>query len=119
MAQPLAFKALARRFSFAGDALLDLRNPPANQNPALDALRTLAILMVIAGHFPEVGKAQFPKYAHLLDSPVFAFGWTGVDLFFVLSGLLIGRQLWKEHQRTGTVNVFRFIARRGFRIWPL
>ncbi|MGE5727340.1 MAG: acyltransferase family protein, partial [Gemmatimonas sp.] len=108
-----------KRFSFVEDAVLDLRNPPDNQNPALDALRTLAILMVIAGHFPEVGKAQFPRYAQLLGSPIFNFGWTGVDLFFVLSGLLIGRQLWKEHLRTGTVNVPRFIARRGFRIWPL
>ena len=119
MAQRLVFKALANRFSFVRDAALDLRKPPDNQNPALDALRTLAILMVIAGHFPEVGKSQFPEYAHLLDSSIFAFGWTGVDLFFVLSGFLIGRQLWKEHQRTGAVNVFRFIVRRGFRIWPL
>jgi peptidoglycan/LPS O-acetylase OafA/YrhL len=75
--------------------------------------------MVIAGHFPDVGKAQFPRYTHFLDSSVFAFGWTGVDLFFVLSGFLIGRQLWKELQRTGTIDVGRFITRRGFRIWPL
>lgn len=75
--------------------------------------------MVIAGHFPEVGKAQFPRYAQLFDGPLFAFGWTGVDLFFVLSGFLIGRQLWKEQQRTGTINVGRFIIRRGLRIWPL
>jgi peptidoglycan/LPS O-acetylase OafA/YrhL len=33
--------------------------------------------------------------------------------------LLIGRQLWKEQLRTGTINVGRFILRRGFRIWPL
>src|SRR5512142_1681547 len=104
MAQRHSLEALAKRFSFVGDAVLDLRKPPDNQNPALDALRTLAILMVIAGHFPEVGKAQFPRYAQLLDSPIFDFGWTGVDLFFVLSCLLIGRQLWKEHLRTGTVN---------------
>lgn len=119
MSQRPLLGSLADRFSFARDAVLDLRNPPANQNPALDALRTLAILMVIAGHFPDVGKAQFPQYAGLLDSSLFAFGWTGVDLFFVLSGFLIGRQLWKEHLRTGTINIFRFIARRGFRIWPL
>src|SRR5512140_2646209 len=93
--------------SFVRDAILDLRNPSEHQIPALDALRTLAILMVIAGHFPEVGKAQFPKYAALLDGSIFAFGWTGVDLFFVLSGFLIGRQLWKEQLRTGTVNVKR------------
>lgn len=105
--------------SFVRDALNDLRYAPRTQIPALDALRTLAILMVIAGHFPESGKAQFPQYAQLLDGSLFAFGWTGVDLFFVLSGFLIGRQLWKEQLRTGTINVGRFITRRGFRIWPL
>jgi peptidoglycan/LPS O-acetylase OafA/YrhL len=105
--------------SFARSAFTDLGHPPDTQVPALDALRTVAILMVIAGHFPEVGKTQFPQYAHLLDGPLFAFGWTGVDLFFVLSGFLIGRQLWKEQLRTGTINIGRFITRRGFRIWPL
>jgi peptidoglycan/LPS O-acetylase OafA/YrhL len=110
-----AFSPLA----FAESALGDLRHPPETQVPALDVLRTAAILMVIAGHFPDVGKAQFPQYTQLLDSSLFAFGWTGVDLFFVLSGFLIGRQLWKEQLRTGTINVGRFITRRGFRIWPL
>ncbi|MBK5186895.1 MAG: acyltransferase [Gemmatimonadaceae bacterium] len=75
--------------------------------------------MVIAGHFGEIGKAQFGRYARLFDGPLFLFGWTGVDLFFVLSGLLIGGQLWKERKRTGTINVGKFILRRGFRIWPL
>jgi peptidoglycan/LPS O-acetylase OafA/YrhL len=32
---------------------------------------------------------------------------------------LIGRQLWKEELRTGTVDVGRFVLRRGLRIWPL
>jgi peptidoglycan/LPS O-acetylase OafA/YrhL len=53
-----------------------------------------------------------------LKTPVVRFGWTGVDLFFVLSGLLIGGQLWKELRASGTIDVRRFILRRGFRIWP-
>jgi peptidoglycan/LPS O-acetylase OafA/YrhL len=117
--QPPVARPPSSPLSFARDALADLRKSPASQIPALDVLRTVAILMVIAGHFPEVGKAQFPRYAQLFDSFLFAFGWTGVDLFFVLSGFLIGRQLWKEQFRTGTINVARFIMRRGFRIWPL
>jgi peptidoglycan/LPS O-acetylase OafA/YrhL len=40
-------------------------------------------------------------------------------LFFILSGILIGGQLWKELKASGTVDVRRFILRRGFRIWPL
>ena len=105
--------------SFLRDGLRDLWHPPANQIPALDALRATAIVMVVTGHFPDLGKAQFPRYAQLFENPVFSFGWTGVDLFFVLSGYLIGRQLWKERQRTGKINVGRFLLRRGLRIWPL
>ena len=50
---------------------------------------------------------------------MFHWGWTGVDLFFVLSGCLIGQQLWREFAQTGRVRVLRFVAKRGFRIWPL
>jgi peptidoglycan/LPS O-acetylase OafA/YrhL len=112
-------KSSPLRRSFIIDGLRDLWTIPASQVPALDALRALAIVMVITGHFPDLGKAQFPRYAHLFENPVFSFGWTGVDLFFVLSGYLIGRQLWRERQRTGTVSVGRFLLRRGMRIWPL
>jgi len=99
--------------------LRDLWIAPSSQIPALDALRTAAILMVITGHLSELGKAQFVRHAHFFDSSLFLFGWTGVDLFFVLSGFLIGGQLWKELKRSGTINVGKFILRRGFRIWPL
>lgn len=54
--------------------------------PGLDTLRALAILMVLCFHYPREGApAWFAEVAR--------FGWTGVDLFFVLSGFLIGRQL--------------------------
>jgi peptidoglycan/LPS O-acetylase OafA/YrhL len=51
--------------------------------------------------------------------PMFNWGWTGVDLFFVLSGFLIGGQLWKELKRTNSIQIGRFLLRRGLRIWPL
>ncbi|MBI3554973.1 MAG: acyltransferase [Deltaproteobacteria bacterium] len=51
--------------------------------------------------------------------PIFNFGWTGVDLFLVLSGYLIGRQIWKELKSTKDLKVGRFLLRRGLRIWPL
>ena len=112
-------KSSPLRRSFLLSGLRDLWTVPASQVPALDALRALAIIMVVTGHFPDLGKVQFPRYAQLFESPAFSFGWTGVDLFFVLSGYLIGRQLWRERQRTGTVKVGRFLLRRGMRIWPL
>ena len=107
---------LASRFSHS---FHDLLEAPAGQVPSLDALRTLAVLLVVTGHFSEFGKSEFPALSGIFDSPIFSFGWTGVDLFFVLSGFLIGRQLWREFERSGTIDFKRFVLRRGLRIWPL
>jgi peptidoglycan/LPS O-acetylase OafA/YrhL len=98
----------------------DLTHRPPAQEPALDALRSFAVLAVICTHYalpvwPRAGGVPLD----ITRFPLFYFGWTGVDLFFVLSGLLIGRQVWKEIQKTGSVSVGRFLIRRGFRIWPL
>ena len=102
------------------EGLGELRRRPPTQVPALDAIRAAAILLVVGGHFAKevwhVGGA--PDIA-IQQLPLFTQGWTGVDLFFILSGYLIGRQLWKELFSTGDVQVGRFILRRGFRIWPL
>jgi peptidoglycan/LPS O-acetylase OafA/YrhL len=46
------------------------------------------------------------------------FGWIGVDLFFVLSGYLIGGQLLAPVQRGERFNLPRFFARRALRILP-
>ncbi len=45
-------------------------------------------------------------------------GWTGVDLFFVLSGFLVSGLLFREYARVGEVHAGRFLARRGLRIYP-
>ena len=50
--------------------------------------------------------------------PVAQFCWAGVDLFFVLSGFLIGAQLLKAHA-TGNPILWPFYRRRLFRILPL
>jgi peptidoglycan/LPS O-acetylase OafA/YrhL len=42
----------------------------------------------------------------------------GVDLFFVLSGFLVGGLLVQELMKTGTIDVKRFLARRMLKIWP-
>jgi peptidoglycan/LPS O-acetylase OafA/YrhL len=46
-------------------------------------------------------------------------GWSGVDLFFVLSGFLVSGLLFEEYKRTKTVNPGLFLTRRGFKIYPL
>jgi peptidoglycan/LPS O-acetylase OafA/YrhL len=58
--------------------------------PELDGLRGLAILLVILCHYlgnPDHAPLGFWPHRFLAG---FAAGWSGVDLFFVLSGFLIG-----------------------------
>lgn len=82
----------------------------------LDILRGLAILLVLGRHFPiKASQAGiFKPFAGLW----MRIGWTGVDLFFVLSGFLVGGLLFKELRTRGSLDVRRFIIRRGFKIWP-
>jgi len=100
-----------------GRALRSLFIPPPGTFPSLDALRTAAIVLVIGNHLAVGGSELAPS--PVWGFTLFRYGWTGVDLFFVLSGFLIGRQLQRELQRTDSVKVPRFLLRRGLRIWPL
>jgi peptidoglycan/LPS O-acetylase OafA/YrhL len=81
--------------------------------PELDGLRGVAILLVLFYHYISlVPGERIP----LLQS-IFAMGWSGVDLFFVLSGFLIGGILLDERE---SQNYFKaFYGRRVFRIMPL
>ena len=76
----------------------------------LDAIRGVAILIVIMHN-------QSAIYPSLHLQRVFANGWMGVDLFFVLSGFLITRILLDTKQSEGYFK--NFYARRCLRIWPL
>jgi peptidoglycan/LPS O-acetylase OafA/YrhL len=69
--------------------------------PALDGIRGLAILLVLASHF-----AALPGDA------------LGVDLFFVLSGFLITSLLLDEWLATGTIRLGAFFGRRARRLLP-
>jgi peptidoglycan/LPS O-acetylase OafA/YrhL len=93
----------------------DLFHPPAANLPVLDFLRTSAIFLVFTMHY----LGEFKASRAWLHFPLFRWGWSGVDLFFVLSGYLIGSQLWKELDRTGRIRIGHFLLRRGLRIWPL
>jgi len=53
-----------------------------------------------------------------LPGRVHRWGWIGVDLFFVLSGYLIGGQLLAEIDRNNRLNLPRFYTRRALRILP-
>ncbi|MGQ8364668.1 acyltransferase family protein [Glaciecola sp. 1036] len=76
----------------------------------LDLLRALAIMLVFTGH------SVFALNGTLL-APL-AFGGTGVDLFFLLSGWLIGYQLFAEQKKFGDINLVKFWIRRWMRTMP-
>jgi len=76
----------------------------------LDHLRALAIVLVMTHHY-RLGLSTWLE-------PIRNIGWTGVDLFFVLSGYLIGYQLLTEMKNTNTISFKRFYLKRFFRIIP-
>jgi len=80
------------------------------RQPGLDFLRALAIIVVVIYHAALFG--------FKLPGRVDRFGWIGVDLFFVLSGYLIGGQLLAPLGRDQRINLGQFFTRRALRIMP-
>jgi peptidoglycan/LPS O-acetylase OafA/YrhL len=79
-------------------------HPSGGRLRQLDILRAVAVIGVIIQHAP-VRRSWLA-------------GWTGVDLFFVLSGFLVSGVLFAEHKTHGSIHVGRFLIRRGFKIYP-
>ncbi|MFE7226484.1 acyltransferase family protein [Nocardioides sp. NPDC057577] len=75
----------------------------SNWRADVQGLRAVAVGLVIAGHAGLSG---------------FEGGFVGVDVFFVLSGFLITTLLLRETDRSGTVSISQFYARRARRILP-
>jgi peptidoglycan/LPS O-acetylase OafA/YrhL len=83
----------------------------------LDGLRAFAILLVLGRHSlrPFISEDSYQAVVTVgtVDlTPLVLNGWIGVDLFFVLSGFLIGRQAWRRD------SVRRFWFKRVTRILP-
>ncbi len=84
--------------------------------PALDGVRALASLMVVAYHFgPHIIRTADSHFRFLLRFP--RHGVEGVDLFFVLSGFLISGILVRERSSPRYFSTFYW--RRVFRVLPL
>jgi peptidoglycan/LPS O-acetylase OafA/YrhL len=91
--------------------------PPRGHIPELDGVRGVAIGGVLYCHYfasqRHPGAGSFVRTFERLGT----FAWTGVDLFFVLSGFLLGGILIDNR---GAQNLLRvFYARRAARIFPL
>ena len=75
------------------------------RNKRLDILRCVAILLVLGRH-------------GLVHGLWWTVGWSGVDLFFVLSGFLISGLLFTQYLATQSIQPARFYIRRFFKICP-
>ncbi|UHQ25028.1 acyltransferase [Lysobacter sp. 5GHs7-4] len=80
--------------------------------PGLDLLRAIAVVWVMLFHSYLVGgMGEF-------WGQIVTHGWMGVDLFFVLSGYLIGGQLLKPLSQGQPFRPGDFYLRRAFRVLP-
>lgn len=68
----------------------------------VDCLRGIAVTLVMLYHF----------------NGLFKYGYLGVDLFFAISGYLVGGQLIKKVSSGDRLDFFNFFIKRGFKIWP-
>jgi peptidoglycan/LPS O-acetylase OafA/YrhL len=78
--------------------------------PGLDTLRAIAIVAVMLYHLKPFLPEKMIAAAQ--------FGWMGVDLFFVLSGYLIGTQLLRPYVTGEKPSIREFYRRRAYRILP-
>jgi peptidoglycan/LPS O-acetylase OafA/YrhL len=85
--------------------------PSGKRLAGLDHLRALAIILVFLYHYRIFGDAP-------LVTTLGSFGWTGVDLFFVLSGYLIGGQLLGRLAAGKPISYGEFYFKRFLRIIP-
>jgi peptidoglycan/LPS O-acetylase OafA/YrhL len=79
------------------------RVPRTGFRPDIEGLRAVAIVAVVLFH---------------AEVPGVGGGFTGVDVFFVISGFLITRLLWREVSTAGTVRLRRFYGARARRLLP-
>jgi peptidoglycan/LPS O-acetylase OafA/YrhL len=86
----------------AGESDADVKRG-AGFRPDIQGLRALAVAMVVIYHL----------YPSALPG-----GFAGVDVFFVISGFLITRQLWRGYQETGRISLVGFWGRRARRLVP-
>lgn len=87
--------------------------------PELDGIRGLAVIMVLLFHLinNQMGQSHIEAFHWKALQNITSFFWSGVDLFFILSGFLIGSILLKHRESN---NYFKaFYIRRFLRIVPV
>ena len=100
-----------------------LTERPAFHDPVVDGVRAIAILWVMSYHLVLFHLGSFTAEAVGIATGRWT-QWTsrgdmGVDLFFVISGYLIGTILLSEYRQSGTLQIRRFYVRRFLRLIPV
>lgn len=100
-----------------------LARRPQFQQPVIDGVRAIAVLWVVVLHVFFFHLWIFPEQAtYMFTNPVTGWlvnGFLGVDLFFVISGFLIGSILFGEFKESGGIVFSRFYVRRFLRLIPV
>jgi len=87
------------------------------RNPGLDVLRSLCLFLVVLQHSFLFTDAFFPKFRML-----WIISHSALDVFFILSGFLIGGLLEKKYRENNSLSlkdIFIFYKRRWFKTVPM
>jgi peptidoglycan/LPS O-acetylase OafA/YrhL len=103
-------------FSTSGNNLSTSPAGSPARVPELDGLRGMAILLVVVFHYVKNSVVRTGVLYSLTLAPL-RLTWSGVQLFFVLSGFLIGGILLDTKRKEGYYRTF--FGRRFHRIFPL
>ncbi|MBD8532324.1 MULTISPECIES: acyltransferase [unclassified Massilia] len=90
-----------------------MQDPRSARLNGLDTLRALAVTLVVLHHY-----TLFVSNDDATFGWVGRIGWAGVDLFFALSGYLIGNQIFKAMATDAGLSLRAFYARRLLRTLP-
>uniref|UniRef100_UPI0034500EEE acyltransferase family protein n=1 Tax=Sphingomonas sp. TaxID=28214 RepID=UPI0034500EEE len=85
----------------------------AGRDPNIDLMRAAALLGMVSYHLLWWTPLS-PDWLKLASEP----GAYSIDLFFVLSGFLIGSLYWREERNDGHVRLLSFLKRRWLRTLP-
>lgn len=85
------------------DKVLHGKRPASSYRPDIDGMRAVAVLLVMLFH---------------LQPALVPGGYTGVDMFFVISGFVVTSSVLKFERETAIAQMLHFWKRRIFRIYP-
>tara|TARA_B100001057_G_scaffold487053_1_gene569165 strand:- start:1539 stop:2540 length:1002 start_codon:yes stop_codon:yes gene_type:complete len=83
-----------------------------NRAGYIDSLRAIAILLVVLFHYTYHYENEYLLRTDQWKFELARYGWSGVDIFFIVSGYCIGMTIIK------TKNFFEFVIRRVARLYP-